>query len=127
MPLDPSIPALSGVLAAISLDQVDPLQVAILVYLYHKGAATTTSILNFVNTIERHTGTQLRTQSGVSHSITRLVARNYIHRDHGEGYYRNTIHGYDIAASFVRLSGCLEQDYSSLQKTINKMQSAHVE
>lgn len=127
MPLDPSIPALAGLHAALSLDQIDPLQVSILVYLYHKGAATSTAILNFVNSIERHTHRPLRTQSAISHSLTRLTENHYIHRDKGTGHYRNTIHGYDIAYAFVRISHLLEKDYTHLQTTPHKTQSMHVE
>lgn len=130
MPLDPTIPALAGIHAALSLSQIDTLQVSILVYLYHKGAATSTAILEFVNTIARHTDRPLRTQSAVSHSLTRLAEKNpvaYIHRDKGTALYRNTIHGYDIAAAFVRRTYCLEKDYAYLQTTLHKTQSVHVE
>lgn len=130
MPLDPSIPALAALPAALSLDQVDLLQVSILVYLYHKEAATSTAILNFVNTIERHTGRPLRTQSAISHSLSRLAEKNpvaFIHRDKGTGHYRNTIHGYDIAAAFLRRTDFLEKAYAYLQTIPHKTQSVHVE
>lgn len=86
---DPTIAYLAGLHAKDSINQTSILQCTIMHYLHHKGAATTTAILCYVNRIDP-ANTFYRTQSAISHSLAELESRGFITRDPSTHQYTNT-------------------------------------
>lgn len=123
---DPSIAYIAGLHAKDSANETSILQGTIMFYLLHKGGATTTAILVFVNRIDPDNG-KYRSQSAVSHSISELESRGFITRDPSTHQYTNTEKARRYLRFFFRKSYNIEKQITSFVEESSILQPLHVE
>lgn len=95
-------------------DKLSHTQFQILYYLYHKGNATSTSILHFINLPSRRFSIPpVRCQSAISHTLSDLVTWGYITRLPG-GAYVNTPKANTLIRDTIYAALLLDEDYKAL-------------